>query len=252
MDTLLLVEDDTPTREWLRQILLESGSAGVVHACANLREARACLAQHRPDIVLTDLGLPDGNGLEVIKEAVARYPQCEILVLSIFGDERNVVAALDAGAGGYLLKDGSVENIRDHLACLRSGGSPLSPRIARTLINRHRAGQQAAQAPLTPPPTSHSWPGTMPPLVPRPAPSEGASGTGKAPPTLLSERELEVLTGVAKGFSYAEVAQMLGMSTNTVRTHIRRLYEKLSVNSRSEALIEYNRRMLEQGRPLIR
>jgi DNA-binding NarL/FixJ family response regulator len=246
MDTLLLVEDDTPTREWLRQILLESGSAGVVHACANVRDARACLVQHRPDIVLTDLGLPDGNGLEVIKEAVARYPQCEILVLSIFGDERNVVAALDAGAGGYLLKDGSVENIRDHLACLRSGGSPLSPRIARTLINRHRAVQQAALTPAVP------GAGTNPPRAPVPAPNEDAPGTGKAPATLLSERELEVLTGVAKGFSYAEVAQMLGMSTNTVRTHIRRLYEKLSVNSRSEALIEYNRRMQAQGLPLIR
>lgn len=233
MDTLLLVEDDVPTQMWLRSMLLNGSTVGQVVVCTSVHEATAWLCDHQPDIVLTDLGLPDGSGLEVIRQVVGLYPRCEVLVLSIFGDESNVVAALDAGAGGYLLKDGSIDNIREHLACLREGGSPLSPSIARTLINRHRHASNQVET----------------------VPHVQAGALMRAPLTslspALSEREVEVLTGVAKGFSYVEVGQMLGMSTNTVRTHIRRLYEKLSVNSRSEALMEYNRRRSAQGLPPI-
>lgn len=222
MDQVLLVEDDIPTREWLAEVLSASGEPQLAYACGTVIEALDWLRSGKPaDIVLTDLGLPDGSGLDVIREAV-RQPGREVLVLSIFGDEANVLAAIDAGAGGYLLKDGSLDSIRDHLKCLRSGGSPLSPRIARTLIRRTRTS-------------------------PEPGPTPVASG-----PELLSEREREVLTGIGKGFSYAEVADALKITTNTVRTHVRRIYEKLSVNSRVEALYEYNRRMTEQGRPTIR
>ena len=222
MDQVLLVEDDIPTREWLGEVLSASGEPQLAYACGTVIEALDWLRSGKPaDIVLTDLGLPDGSGLDVIREAV-RQPGREVLVLSIFGDEANVLAAIDAGAGGYLLKDGSLDSIRDHLQCLRSGGSPLSPRIARTLIRRTRTD-------------------------PEPGPTPVASG-----PELLSEREREVLTGIGKGFSYAEVADALKITTNTVRTHVRRIYEKLSVNSRVEALYEYNRRMTEQGRPTIR
>jgi len=181
-------------------------------------QALAWLAGHEADFALVDLGLPDGSGLEVIRELVARHRNCEVLVLSIFGEEGNVLAAIAAGAGGYLLKDGELGNFGDHLSCLRTGGSPLSPRIARTLIQLHRTPPSAATAALA-----------------------------EAAPALLSDRELEVLNGIAKGFSYGEVAAFLGVSTNTVRTHIRRLYEKLSVNSRSEAVYEYNRIMREMG-----
>ena len=222
MDQVLLVEDDIPTREWLGEVLSASGEPQLAYACGTVIEALDWLRSGRPaDIVLTDLGLPDGSGLDVIREAV-RQPGREVLVLSIFGDEANVLAAIDAGAGGYLLKDGSLDSIRDHLQCLRSGGSPLSPRIARTLIRRTRTS-------------------------PEPGPTPVASG-----PELLSEREREVLTGIGKGFSYAEVADAIKITTNTVRIHVRRIYEKLSVNSRVEALYEYNRRMTEQGRPTIR
>ncbi len=220
MDKLLLVEDDGPTREWLLGALADCPDVQLDHACATVAAACAWLAAHRVDIVLTDLGLPDGSGLEVIRAAAAD-PSCEILVLSIFGDEANVLAAIDAGASGYLLKDGSLDSLREHLDCLKSGGSPLSPRIARTLIRRTREAVRP----------------------------DGAGADAVSP---LSERELEVLIGIGKGFSYAEVATALLVSTNTVRTHVRRIYEKLSVNSRTEALYEYNRRMAEQGRPPLR
>ncbi|MCI1190852.1 response regulator transcription factor [Calidifontimicrobium sp. SYSU G02091] len=218
-DRVLLVEDDVPTRGWLTELLRATPGVASVHACATVAEARDWLATRTPDVVLTDLGLPDGSGLEVIRLA-ARHPRCEVLVLSIFGDEAHVLAAIDAGATGYLVKDGSLDAIQDHLQCLRSGGSPLSPSIARTLIRRTRAPRD-----------------------------EVAPDVGEP---LLSQRELDVLTGVGKGFSYQEVAQMLGMSTNTVRTHVRNLYRKLAVNSRAEALYEYNRRMVQTGRPPIR
>lgn len=220
MDKVLLVEDDGPTREWLVAALADCPQVRLEHSCTCVAEARAWLAAHPVDIVLTDLGLPDGSGLEVIR-AAALDPRCEILVLSIFGDEANVLAAIDAGASGYLLKDGSLDSLREHLDCLKSGGSPLSPRIARTLIRRTRDGAAPA----------------------------AVDGSATSP---LSQRELDVLTGIGKGFSYAEVAAALGITTNTVRTHVRRIYDKLTVNSRTEALYEYNRRMAEQGRPPLR
>ncbi|MBL0087062.1 MAG: response regulator transcription factor [Ideonella sp.] len=226
MDQVLLVEDDVATRDWLAGLLSGEGGVQVAHACGTVAEALAWLhAGHRVDIVLTDLGLPDGSGLQVIR-AASRRANCDVLVLSIFGDESNVLAAIDAGASGYLLKDGSLDSIREHLDCLKSGGSPLSPRIARTLIRRTRA-QEAALA------------------------AERVVPDGTAEP-LLSERERDVLTGIGKGFSYAEVAEALKITTNTVRTHVRHLYEKLAVNSRAEALYEYNRRMVEQGQTPIR
>jgi len=220
MDQLLLVEDDLPTRRWLEEVIASAGDPALTYACGTVQEALAWLRSgQRTDLVLTDLGLPDGSGLDVIREA-CKIPGREVLVLSIFGDEQNVLAAIDAGAGGYVLKDGSLNTIGEHLHCLRSGGSPLSPKIARTLIRRTRAA-----TPQNP---------------------------NASEPSVLSDRELDVLTGIGKGFSYAEVAEMLKISTNTIRTHVRKIYEKLSVNSRTEALYEYNRRMTEQGRSPIR
>jgi DNA-binding NarL/FixJ family response regulator len=235
MDQVLLVEDDVPTREWLVSLLTATGEPQLAHACGTVSEALEWLRSGKPaDVVLTDLGLPDGSGLDVIREA-CRTPGREVLVLSIFGDESNVLSAIDAGAGGYLLKDGSIESIREHLRCLRSGGSPLSPRIARTLIRRTREAQT--------PNTSVAHDGA--PLGASTAPLSGERN-------FLSDRERDVLTGIGKGFSYVEVADALKITTNTVRTHVRHIYEKLSVNSRAEALYEYNRRMAEQGRPPIR
>jgi len=235
MDQVLLVEDDVPTREWLVSLLTATGEPQLAHACGTVREALEWLRSGRPaDVVLTDLGLPDGSGLDVIREA-SRKPGREVLVLSIFGDENNVLSAIDAGAGGYLLKDGSIDSIREHLRCLRSGGSPLSPRIARTLIRRTRE--------------THT-PNTPTELADVPLAAGTTSMSSER--NFLSDRERDVLTGIGKGFSYVEVADALKITTNTVRTHVRHIYEKLSVNSRAEALYEYNRRMAEQGRPPIR
>jgi DNA-binding NarL/FixJ family response regulator len=121
-DAVLLVEDDAATRDWLAGMLAEQDTLYLAHACASVAEAMAWLEANPVDILLTDLGLPDGSGLSVIRRAATLHTHCEILVLTIFGDETHVLSAIDAGAGGYLLKDGSLESVRDHLACLRSGG----------------------------------------------------------------------------------------------------------------------------------
>mgnify|MGYP001232472185 CR=1 FL=1 len=218
---ILIVEDDVATQNWLAAALLAMPETRV-HCCASVGEARAWLQTGCPDIVLTDLGLPDGSGIEVIECAVRLHPQCEVLVISIFGDEAHVVAAIEAGASGYLLKDSSFDNLEEQLRHLRQGGSPLSPQIARTLIRRHRT------------------PGSN---VGASAPASPDSGP------VLTVREIEVLTFIAKGFSYQEGAEMLGVSPNTVRTYIKRIYQKLSVNSRSEAVYEYNQLQAAQGRP---
>jgi len=217
-ERILVVEDDPATLGWLRAELGALPGAEV-NGCASVAEARRWLETHTPHIVLTDLGLPDGSGIEVIGLALRLHPRCEVLVISIFGDERHVVSAIEAGASGYLLKDSSLQPLAEQLQHLRDGGSPLSPQIARTLIRRQR---------------------------PQPQPAGQEDGSA------LTERELEVLTFIAKGFSYQEGAAMLGVSTNTVRTHVKRIYQKLAVNSRTEAVYEYNLRQSARGLPPLR
>ena len=225
-EQILIVEDDVTTQNWLASALLCIPDVQV-HCRTTVSEAKAWLQTQRPDIVLTDLGLPDGPGTEVIACAVQLHPQCEVLVISIFGDEAHVVAAIEAGASGYLLKDSSFDNLGEQLQHLRDGGSPLSPQIARTLIRRHRAPTVDMVADATP-------------------------AIQDATANSLTARELEVLTFIAKGFSYQEGADMLGVSANTVRTYVKRIYQKLSVNSRSEAVYEYNQIQAAQGRPPLR
>jgi DNA-binding NarL/FixJ family response regulator len=231
---LLLIEDDPLTVERLCALLALDPDVRLAAIVSTLHDALEWLGRHSADVVLVDLGLPDGSGLDAIRFAAARYPRCDILVISVFGDADHVVAAVEAGATGYLLKDGSLEHLGEHLAHLRLGGSPLSPRIARLLIRR-QAGLAATPA--------CGWRNEV---ASRPT---RAPAAGCAP---LSVRELDVLTGIAKGFSYGEVAQALGISPNTVRTHVRRIYEKLAVNSGAEAVYEYNQWQAARGRPPLR
>ena len=224
MQDILLVEDDVMTQARLHELLVGRDDVRVAATCATVQDAKRWLQSHRPDIVLVDLGLPDGSGLEVIRFAAAHHPGCDILVITVFGDAAHVVEAIESGATGYLLKDSSLEHIGEHLRYLRLGGSPLSPRVAKLLIRRQAASIRSPSVD-----------------------AEAASaGQGAGP---ISDRELEVLTGIAKGFSYSEVAQALSISANTVRTHVRSLYGKLAVNSGSEAVYEYNQWRTRHGHP---
>ena len=239
MQQILLVEDDRATSDWLASLLAQMPDMLAPVCCATAGAALEWLASHRPDIVLVDLGLPDRPGADVIRAAAAAYPDCDILVITVFGDEPHVVEALGAGASGYLIKDASLANIREHLAYLRLGGSPMTPRIARMLIRQYRSGAEAgapAASALNPSASALPHHSNNPDNPDNPAEE-------------LSVREKEVLTGIAKGFTYAEVAGALDISANTVRTHIKHIYTKLAVNSKSEAVWEYNQREAQRGRP---
>ena len=201
--SVALVEDDAPTRARFEAAIGADPALRVAGVAATVREALAWLEVNAADVLLVDLGLPDGSGLEVIRRAAALRPGCEIMVISMFGDEAHVLASIEAGASGYLLKDSLGGEIAGAIHELRAGGSPMSPVIARRVIQRFRAG-----APPVEPTLAHP----------------------------LSERETQVLNRVARGFTCAETGRGLGITENTVKAHIRAIYRKLEVNSRGEAV----------------
>ncbi|HUG24767.1 response regulator transcription factor [Piscinibacter sp.] len=202
--SVLLVEDDAHTRGYLAQAVAAHPELQLQAACADLAEARAALDQARPDLLLTDLALPDGNGVDLIAQVQREHPGTECMVISVFGSEQRVLAAVAAGASGYLLKDEAMDRIGEAIVSLLAGGSPMSPAIARHILNRCRA-------------------------------PVGTDGEDMA---VLTEREAEVLTALSRGFTYQEIAAQLGLSAHTVGTHIKHIYRKLEVGSRAEAVFE--------------
>ena len=206
---VLVVEDDEPTRARLARVVDGHPRLRTVAAVGSCAAARAVLDGDPPAVLLTDLDLPDGSGIELIRLVRARGAGTLSMVITVFGDEQHVVAAIEAGALGYLLKDATADSIGRSIVELLEGGSPMSPPVARYLLQRFAKG---------PEPT---------------APSVAASGGAG-----ISTRERDVLTYIVKGFSYAEIARLLGLSTHTVATHVRRIYGKLEVHSRGEAVYE--------------
>ena len=230
---VLVVEDDPQTREFF---------SGSVSRCAELRlaasvgtvaEAKAWLDDNANtvDVLLTDLGLPDGSGLEVIRHARRLNPACEPLVISMFGDEDNVLASIEAGALGYIHKDSTPDDIAQTILDMRAGASPISPMIARRVLSKYQSDRRQTNRVLAP---VLSWSIAIK--------SEATEdGEAKSQRGLLSPREQEVLALIARGFSYAEIARLQGLSVHTVQTHIKNLYGKLSVHSKSEAVFEATR-----------
>lgn len=208
---VFIVEDDPATRENLVRKVESVEQLSVVGSAATLQSARQQLASIVPDALLVDLQLPDGDGSELIAEFTVRCPDIPILVISVFGDERSVVRAIGAGAQGYLLKDAPGEDLAEAIEQVIAGQSPISPGIARHLIKRFqpRTGEPVAGVPV-----------------------------GELPQSVLSKRELEILNLASKGLSNKEAAQALGISVNTIGTYTRRVYAKLAVTSRAEALFE--------------
>ena len=211
--SVLLVEDDGPTR-WRLHDALAAASFDVTSA-ATLAEARAALGtsdgktsdRAAPKVLLTDLQLPDGHGTELIREVRSRFPDTEIMVISILGDEESVISAITVGATGYLLKDAFPSDIATTVRDLVAGHSPISASIARFIVRRTQKSPE-----------------------PPPGP---ALNTAK-----LTPREIDILWGIAKGFSYAEIASHLSLSRQTVPGHIKSIYRKLEVHTRGEAVFE--------------
>lgn len=201
----LLLEDEKPTRHLLGKAIKIHPELRLAAAVGNCKEAMIALKEHQPDILISDLGLPDGHGVKVIAQAKQLYPEIEILVVTMFDDEESVVSALEAGASSYLLKKQAFEELGDAVMSTLRGESAISPEIARHLIKRFKKQDNQHTPQVTNP---------------------------------LTSRENEVLRFIAKGYSYDEIAASFSLSTNTVRAHIRNIYRKLAVSSRSEAVFE--------------
>lgn len=196
---LTIIEDNIPVLENLKILLGGEESITVVGAFANAEDALRELERIAPDIMLVDLGLPGMPGVELIKKAKALLPRLEMMVYSVFDDWPNVFAALRAGATAYILKGTKSKDLVEAIESLHRGGAPMSPRIARMVIAEFQAE---------------------------------AAGNACS----LTAREREILSGMDKHMTYRELADTLGVSPFTVRTHIRNIYEKLQAKSKEEAL----------------
>ena len=219
---VMIVEDDAVTRRALSLAIESSPELQLVAALEAVKPAIEWLATGDIDVLLTDLGLPDGTGIDVIRACVRHLPKCDIMVITMSSDEDNVLACIEAGATGYVLKDaGRLDVVRSVLE-LRAGGSPISPIIARKVLARARA-QDATPDPVKPEEAGESFNTVS-----------------------LTKREAAILDLIARGDSYGDVAKMLSLSVGTVQTHIKNIYDKLSVHSRGEAVYEAHRRGLLQ------
>ncbi|HAB18624.1 MAG TPA: response regulator transcription factor [Verrucomicrobiota bacterium] len=194
-----IVEDDPGVRGELAARLARAEELVIHGVFASAEEAARGLAQARPDVVLVDIQLPGKSGIDLIREWHPRLPDARFMVLTTFDDDDLVFSALQAGAMGYLLKRSLPGELANAIRELQSGGSPMSSGISRLLVKLVQQGS--------------------------PAPSIG-----------LAPREQELLDHLACGRSYKECADRMRCSLDTVRTHIRRLYEKLHVHSRHEAI----------------
>jgi DNA-binding NarL/FixJ family response regulator len=215
MPTSVLIVEDEPEflRRFTNAVLMDpelvlAGTAGTARAAIAMLEAAS------PDVILLDLGLPDLDGVEVIRQAQRRPRACEVLVVSMFDDDQHVLDSIEAGAAGYLLKDALPESVVTSIRELRCGGSPISPGIARRILQRFRV----ALGPSRPA-----------------APARNGGGSSPSP---LTERETELLRLTAKGLSFDTISELMGISPHTVVAHVRKIYRKLAVHSRGEAVYE--------------
>lgn len=203
---MALVEDDDLTRQRIVEILLQRMPQSAISEFKDLKTAQKHASTHQQDFWLVDLGLPDGSGIDLIRYVKKIYTDTNVLVLSVFGDVDNILNSIEAGANGYLLKDAVERDLMDALDAIDSGGTPLSPMIASRLLERML-----------------------------PAKVNDASGINGY---LLTSREAELLNFLSRGYTATEVGERMEIAVSTVRTHIKNIYSKLAVKSRTEAIFE--------------
>jgi DNA-binding NarL/FixJ family response regulator len=204
--TVAIVDDSADLRENIAGYLEAAGGFVCAESCANADEALVRLPTSRPDVVLMDINLGAGSpdGIECVRRLKALAPDAQILMLTVFEDTEKIFRALAAGASGYLLKRMPPAQLLDAIRQVLAGGAPMSAPIARKVVQSFQSA----------PPTG----------------SEASE---------LSQREREVLHGLAEGLAYKQIADELQVSIHTVRNYIRRIYEKLHVRSRTEAVAKY-------------
>jgi len=214
--SVMIVEDDNVTRRILCKAIESEPAFELVAQFDSVAPAIEWLRTASLDVCLTDLGLPDGSGIDVIRACSLHCPSCNIMVISMSSDEDKILASIEAGASGYVLKDAGQTDIVRSLLDMNAGGSPISPLIARKVLARLRESKGVAE-----------------PVI-----NERASHR------ILTSREATILHLIARGDSYCDVAKALSLSVGTVQTHVKNIYGKLSVHSRGEAVYEAQRRGL--------
>jgi NarL family two-component system response regulator LiaR len=202
---IMLAEDHKVVREGTRRLLESQSDFEVVGEASDGIEAVELAKKLKPEIIIMDVSMPRLNGIEATKQIKALYPNIAILVLTGYDDDEYVFALLEAGAAGYLLKESSGEELIEAIRQVMTGEPVLHPRIMKKVLNRLRT------------PVEETSPQT---------PSE-----------VLSDREMEVLRLAARGMSNMEIADSLTLSVRTVQTHLRSIFNKLGVGSRSEAIV---------------
>lgn len=213
----LVVEDLDEPRQWLAEILPRALPAvRQVDTAATLAEARERMAGYRYGLALVDWGLPDGTAESLIADLVALRPEAVVVVATIHDDDTHVFPALRAGASGYILKSRPALEVMAQLQRMELGEPALSPSIALRVLRHFRAAPAAVQPPVAP------MPGEV----------------------HLTDREIDVLRLIAKGYKGPEVAGLLGISPSTVSSYVRDIYRKLDISSRAEAAMEAARRGL--------
>jgi DNA-binding NarL/FixJ family response regulator len=198
-----IVEDEKLTRAGLAALVHGAPGFAVTGAWRSVEEALPALGAKPPDVLLLDIQLPGASGIDGVRLFKAAHPQLQILMLTVYADNEHVFAAICAGACGYLLKDTPPERLLEALREVHGGGAPMSPEIARQVVELLQR--------------------TLPPRSGEPG---------------LSARETEVLRLLADGHSYKTAAHALGLSADTIRFHVRHIYEKLHVHSKSEAVLK--------------
>jgi DNA-binding NarL/FixJ family response regulator len=204
---VVLVEDNDQLRNTLARVLNRAPDCKCVGQFATAEAALAGLPALRPDVVLMDINLPGMNGVECVRRLKQSLPDTQVVMLTAYEDTDNIFNALAAGASGYLLKRTTSAELLAALREVMAGGSPMTAHIARKVVQSFQRPAAAAQ------------------------PAEN-----------LSPREQEVLDLLAQGLIYKEIADRLGISYETVHTYIRRIYEKLQVRTRTEAVAKFLRR----------
>ena len=227
---VLIVEDNPVARSFLSRVVRESFSDSIaITEAGDLETARRQVGPLQPDVapndpfklILVDLELPDGNGMELLTE-LALYPATKI-VTTLYSDDDHLFPALQCGTDGYLLKEDRFEVLVEELQKIVRGQPPLSPAIARRLLNHFRLAPAASAAPV-----ASGFLSSRPMLIGRGAPLDHER---------LTPRETEVLTYMSKGFTIKEIASLMGIKWFTVNDHIKSIYKKLNVSSRAEAAV---------------